>query len=311
MSSAKGHGKGPAKKHGKKHGGHDEEHESHERWLVSYADMMTLLMVLFVVLFAIGQVDQKKFTALKNGLAIGFGSPSVAFEGGEESLLESSNEDSPLDLASGVGGSADKPADTQAVKDAVTTLERARAQARVNSAKSEIETYEEIKKKITEAIAAQGLPESVRFTVDERGLIVTVVTTSVVFAGDRAELLGDGRRIIDAIGPTVATLPNRIEVDGHTNQLPSRTLNYPSGWELSTARASTVVRHLHSSSGIPENRLFAAGYADTKPLYPATDPRAATLNRRVEIVVLSTLPAETRALLPSAAGDDLQPVKAD
>ncbi|MER7283773.1 flagellar motor protein MotB, partial [Dactylosporangium sp. NPDC000244] len=85
-----------------KKGGHEEEeHENHERWLVSYADMMTLLMVLFIVLFAISQVDQKKFAELKNGLAVGFGNPSVAFNGGEASLMESSDSNSPMDLSSG------------------------------------------------------------------------------------------------------------------------------------------------------------------------------------------------------------------
>jgi chemotaxis protein MotB len=309
MSGNAGHGKGStkgtSKGHRKHKGGHEEEHENHERWLVSYADMMTLLMVLFIVLFAISAVDQKKFAELKNGLAVGFGSPSVAFDGGETSLMESSNEDSPMDIASGVGSQATKVQD-QAVKDAVAAVERARAQARQKAAKQEIETYEEIKAKITEAMEKSGLADNVRFTVDERGLVVTIVTSSVVFAGDRAELLPAGQRILDAVGPTIAALPNRIEVDGHTNQLPAQTVNYPSGWELSTARASSVVRYLNEHAHIPKSRLFAAGYADTKPMYPPSDPKAPTLNRRVEIVVLSNLPADTRALLPSAASDGMQ-----
>jgi len=257
------------------------------------------------VLFAISQVDQKKFAELKNGLAVGFGSPSVAFDGGETSLMESSNEDSPLDLASGVGGTAAK-SDDPAVQEAVAALERAKAQARQRAAKNEVESFEKIKAQITEAMEKSGLQDNVRFTIDERGLVVTVVTSSVVFAGDRADLLPAGQRILDAIGPTVAALPNRIEVDGHTNQLPVKTVNYPSGWELSTARASSVVRYLNSHAHIPEARLFAAGYADTKPMYPPSDPKAPTLNRRVEIVVLSNLPADARALLPSAASDDMQ-----
>src|SRR5690349_23012994 len=78
--------KGAAKAHGKKHAAHDEEHENHERWLVSYADMMTLLMVLFIVMFAISQVDQKKFNALKTGLAAGFGAPVAILTGGDALL---------------------------------------------------------------------------------------------------------------------------------------------------------------------------------------------------------------------------------
>jgi chemotaxis protein MotB len=310
MSKAAAHGKAHPKAahHGKKHAAHDEEHENHERWLVSYADMMTLLMVLFIVMFAISQVDQKKFAELKNGLAVGFGAPSVAFEGGETTLLESSNEDSPMDLASGVGATMSKP-DDKAVQAAVSQLDRARAQARQDAAKAEVQNYEKIKQQIEAAMKKQGSADTVKFSIDERGLVVTVVTSSVVFAGDRAELLPAGQRILDGIAPAIAPLTNRIEVDGHTNQLPVTTRNYPSGWELSTARASTVVRYLNGHSGIPETRLFAAGFADTKPLYPGGDPRSVTLNRRVEIVVLSNLPADTRALLPSAATSALPPTR--
>ena len=296
--AVKGGKQGSHAKHGKKHSGHDEEHENHERWLVSYADMMTLLMVLFIVLFAISQVDQKKFAELKNGLAVGFGSPSVAFEGGESTLMESSDSDSAMDMSSGIGGTT---SDATAIQEAVAAKERASASAKQKAAQQEVENFEKIKAKIEESLQKQGLADSVKFTIDERGLVVTVVTSAIVFEGGEAQLLSAGRDIMAGIGPAVADLPNKIEVDGHTNQLAGTTGSYPSGWELSTARASTVVRFLHSNAGIPEQRLMASGYADTKPLFPADDPRAASLNRRVEIIVLSTLPADTRALLPSAS----------
>ncbi|MEV4132519.1 flagellar motor protein MotB [Dactylosporangium sp. NPDC049742] len=297
--AAKGGTKGAhAKGHGKKHGAHEEEHENHERWLVSYADMMTLLMVLFIVLFAISQVDQKKFAELKNGLAVGFGSPSVAFDGGESNLMESSDSNSPMDLSSGIGGTS---SDATAIQEAVAAKERASASAKQKAAQQEVANFEKIKAEIEKNLEKQGLQDSVKFTIDERGLVVTVVTSAIVFDGGEAQLLAAGREIMAGIGPAIAGLPNKIEVDGHTNQLAATTGSYPSGWELSTARASTVVRFLHSNAGIPENRLMASGYADTKPLYAADDPRAASLNRRVEIIVLSSLPADTRALLPSAA----------
>ena len=282
-----------------KKGGHDEEeHENHERWLVSYADMMTLLMVLFIVLFAISQVDQKKFAELKNGLAVGFGSPSTAFDGGETSLLESSDSDSPMDMSSGIGGTT---SDATAVQDAVAAKERAQASQKQAKAAEEVKNFDKIKEQITDQLAKEGLQDQVKFSIDERGLVVTVVTSAIVFNGNEANLLEAGHKIVDGIGPAITKLPNKIEVDGHTNQLSGGTGNYPSGWELSTARASSVLRLLHSDAGIPENRLMAAGFADTKPLYPADDPRANDLNRRVEIIVLSNLPADTKALLPSAA----------
>jgi chemotaxis protein MotB len=282
-----------------KKGGHDEEeHENHERWLVSYADMMTLLMVLFIVLFAISQVDQKKFAELKNGLAVGFGNPSVAFDGGETSLLESSDSDSPMDMASGIGGTS---SDATAVQDAVQAKERANASKRQTAAQTEIQNYDKIKAQITAELTKQGLQDQVQYTIDERGLVVTIVTTGIIFDGNEATLLTAGQHIIDGIGPAIAALPNHIEVDGHTNQLTGGTGTYPSGWELSSARASAVVRTLHTDAGIAETRLQAVGFADTKPLYPTTDPRAATANRRVEVIILSNLPADTRALLPSAS----------
>lgn len=293
--------------HRKRRGHEEEEHENHERWLVTYSDMLTLLMVLFLVMFAMSQVDQKKFNALRNGLAIGFGAPSVGFAGTDAKSDGSTNDNSPLDLSSGIGGKVDKPVQDKKeteIQDAINRADLARQQLMQKHAKGEIDQFEEIKAKIIEELNRLGTTESVRFAIDERGLIVTVITSAVVFAGDRADLLPDGRRLIGAIGPVLAPIPNRIEVDGHTNQLPVTTVNYPSSWELSTARASTVVRYLNGTVGIAPSRLSAVGFADTKPLYDPSDPRAPELNRRVEIVVQSMLPPEERALLPSAASND-------
>jgi chemotaxis protein MotB len=296
MSGAK-----PHRAHRKHGGAHDEEHENHERWLVTYADLLTLLMVLFIVMFAISAVDQKKFAELRDGLAKGFGAPSVAFTASGPSIQDADNTDSVFDIASGTGGTAQDAATQKAVKDAVTNADRARQQRQQEAAQHEVQNFEEIKKKIKEEMRKQGLQDSVRFNIDERGLVITIITSAVVFAGDRADLLPAGQQILNGIGPSIAGLPNRLEVDGHTNQLPVQTVNYPSGWELSTARASMVVRYLVGHAGVAENRLSAAGFADTRPLYPPSDPRAPTLNRRVEIVVLSTLSPAERALLPSAA----------
>jgi chemotaxis protein MotB len=133
--------------------------------------------------------------------------------------------------------------------------------------------------------------------------VVTIVTNEVVFAGNRADLKSGGKKILDALAPTLAKLKNNIEVDGNTNQLKAVTTYYPSGWELSAARASTTVRYL-SGHGVTKNRLSAVGFSDTKPLIDPKDPRSITMNRRVDVVVLTTLPADQAALLPAAAGSD-------
>ena len=293
----------------KRHGGHDEEHENHERWLITYADMLTLLMVLFIVLFAMSQVDKKKFAALADGLKAGFGAKTVAFQGQAAVLDGKGNDTSAIPMlphidpglaTSGAAGAPSTDTTSAAAKAAIAAADRDRAGKTAADVQREIDNLKKIQEQITTALKARNLDKNVIFSIDERGLVVTVVTSSVVFAGDRADLLAPGRQIIDTVVPTLSALPNRIEVDGHTNQLPVPTVNYPSAWELSTARASAVVRYLVSHH-IATDRLSAAGFAGTRPLLPPSDPRAPTMNRRVDIVVLSSLPANERALLPTAA----------
>ncbi|HWH01299.1 MAG TPA: flagellar motor protein MotB [Pilimelia sp.] len=315
MSAAKGAKPGKPGKPGKKHkGGHEEEHANHERWLVSYADMLTLLFVLFVVLFSMSTVDNKKFSKLADGLAEGFGAPTVAFTGKTSAMNGAGgSQGSTLPLMPpanpGVKPAVQSPAKgstggTESLaQKAVATAERAKASRNARAAAREVKNLRKVQEKITEALRRARLEKSVRFTINERGLVVTVVSSEVVFEGDRADLLPAGRKILDAVGPPLVRLPNSIQVDGHTNQLRVPTVVYPSAWELSTARASITVRYLNAR-GVPARRLSAAGYAGTRPLIDPKDPRSVEMNRRVDIVVLTQLPADQAALLPSAAGAD-------
>jgi chemotaxis protein MotB len=295
----------------KKKGGHEEheEHVNHERWLVSYADMLTLLFVLFVVLFSMSNVDKQKFAELAAGLSAGFGAESVAFSGSAAPLEGSGNSQTVIPIDPGAnpgmkGDSNEKSEETKAAEQrAVQAANRAEASKDAQAAAQEAENLKEIERKITEALAAKKLENNVKFTIDERGLVVTVVTNEIVFEGNRAELREGGVKILEAIDATLKGLPNKLQIDGHTNQLNVQTTYYPSGWELSTARASAVVRYL-AGHGVAATRLTASGYSDTRPLIDPKDPRSVTMNRRVDIVVLSDLPAEQRALLPAAAGTE-------
>src|SRR5690242_4335662 len=284
----------------RKHGeAHEEEHENHERWLITYADMLTLLMVLFIVMYAMSQVDKKKFAELADGLKSGFGAKSVAFQDNTSIMDGKGNDTSvvPLnpmlapDLQSGASGAASttSQADQSVAQAAVAAAERATASKQAADAVQEVKNLKQVQEQITAALKAKNLDKSVVFSIDQRGLVVTVVTSSVVFAGDRADLLKPGQEILDAVVPALKALPNSIEVDGHTNQLPVPTVNYPSAWDLSTARASSVVRSLIDHA-LAINRMSPAGFAGARPLLPPSDPRAPTMNRRVDIVVLSSLP---------------------
>jgi chemotaxis protein MotB len=292
--------------------GHEEheEHVNHERWLVSYADMLTLLFVLFVVLFSMSSVDQKKFAQLAAGLSAGFGAQSVAFQGQTSTLDGSGNSTSvvpidpganPGDGAAGVAGMTKKQ--KEAVERAVRAQSRAKASENAQAATKEAENLKKIEKQIAAALVKAKLLNSVQFQIDRRGLVVTVVTNEIVFAGNRATLQEGGAEILNAIAPALVRLPNNIEVDGHTNQLKSTTTFYPSGWELSSARASTVVRYL-TNHRLAKGRMSAVGFSDTRPLISPSDPRSVQMNRRVDVVVLTTLTAEQAALLPAAAGDE-------
>ena len=125
--------------------------------------------------------------------------------------------------------------------------------------------------------------------------------------------------VLDALGPTLVALRNQVRVEGHANSLPVTPGGvWPSNWELSAVRATTVLRHLSESDGVPETRLSAAGYSSTRPLVPDTDPEHVTANRRVDLVVVSTASPEANQLLPgleaaavaAAAGAAAGPVAA-
>ena len=305
MPPVKGHGgRGSSRRRrggGGGHGGGEEEGGA-ERWLVTYADMLTLLLVLFIVLFSISVVNTSKFISLKTSLAAVFGDGTKGMLSGGNGLNDNSTQGTGQQMvmpgspvAPQVAQKNGKPAD-QAVKDAAALASGYSTQ----DVQKEVQDYRHIREAVTKALSAHGMAGAVKFAVTKRGLVMTVLTNGLVFPGNSATLEAEGRNILDAIAPALRTEKRQIEVDGYTNQLKVSTGPYPSGWELSSARASAVVRAL-ISAGVAESRLSAVGYSDQHPLYPASDPRAVTQNRRVEIVALSSLPSTAGADLVATA----------
>ena len=290
MSSG-GHG---GRRRGKKH--EEEEHENHERWMVSYADMMTLLFVLFVVLFAMSQVDKEKFAALAQGLSASLGGPITAQPGAtpEGSVLDGLP--GAIDIASAIA--PDQTVQQAEVDAAAAQAALAEAQQVAAEAQHAYEELQKAQARIEAALTKAGFPDAARFQIDERGLVVHIVADAVLFDAEKATLRPEGRRILTAVAPTLKNLPNELRVEGHANHLPVTPGGpWPSNWELSAYRATTVLRAL-TDAGVPEKRISAAGYADTRPLVPITDPAAITTNRRVDVVVPSRASAEANALLP-------------
>src|SRR5688572_439925 len=284
----------PGRKRPKKH--EEEEHENHERWLVSYADMVTLLMCLFIVLFAMSQVDKAKFAALSAGLSASFGAPITALPGTspEGSVVDALP--AAVDIAAGIAP-GDK-AEQSEVEAAVAQAAAERAQRVAGEAATAYDDLAATRDKIDAALTAAGFDGAARYEIDERGLVVHIVADAVLFDAEEAVLRPEGRQILDAVAPSLIGLPNVLRIEGHANHLPVTAGGpWPSNWELSGYRASTVLRHL-GGDGVPEPRMSATGYSSTRPLVPETDRNALTVNRRVDIVVLSTASAEANALLP-------------
>ena len=284
----------------RRHKHHEEEHENHERWLVTYADMVTLLMVLFIVMFAMSTVEQKKFNALKSGLAAGFGQ-STSIMDGSSSIL-----DQP-------GTSSMQPVNPQAVQDNPSVQEakeQAVAEARMRenqrayaAAEAEADRLENLEHRVHRALAEEGLADDVRTKLDGRGLTLSLVSRHIVFESDLATLTPRGHQILATLSPVLHRLENDLLIEGHTNQAPGRPEYYASDWDLSTARAITVLRWLNERAGVPEQRLAAVGYGHVKPLVNPSRPGSQEVNKRVDIVVLSTLPEENEQLLDQVAFD--------
>ncbi|MFJ5860950.1 flagellar motor protein MotB [Pseudarthrobacter sp. NPDC092439] len=243
-----------------------EEHPD-ERWMASYTDMVTVLMCLFIVLFAMSSVDAQKFEKLKNSLASGFG---VVNEG-------------KVDTAEGVVVTPEK---VNAELEGMTDLELAMA---------ETDELLAIKARISKDLAREGLLDAVRFAIDERGLSIRLVGAEAFFRPDSAELTDQTVQVLDTIRPVVSPTGREVAVEGHTARVDAPNPRY---WELSSERATNVVRNLIGPGGVRPERIRAVGFGSARPLTPGKTADELRLNRRTDVVVLSDESETVRALIP-------------
>jgi chemotaxis protein MotB len=266
----------------KKHEEH-EEHVNHERWLITYADMITLLMVLFIVLFSMSQLDLAKYEKLKASLSGAFAG-SKPIQGGD-GVLEAGT--SPIAMP-GIATQAQQALANQ--------------QAQQAAAAAEHQQLEQAKEQLGAALEKVGLAGGVRLTVERRGLVVSIASDQVLFDPGQATLKPAGRVIIQQLAGPLAALHNPIRIEGHTDDVPIASGSFPSNWELSTARATTVLRELAASHAIAADRLSATGFADTQPMASNATPAGRARNRRVEILVEAQT-NNTNAPTASEGGD--------
>lgn len=273
-----------------------DEPENHERWLVTYADMLTLLMVLFIVMFAMSQVDDKKYEALKSGLAEGFGAESSVMKG-TDSILEDQLPEAGPELVSSQIFQALPDEQRQLVVDAVNAEETRKVQRQYAEAETEADKLEEIRDKLMAALVKAGLENDVQATIDERGLVVSLVSRHVVFQADVADLSERGRAVVDTLAPVLRDVPNSLRIDGHTNQEPVKPRLYATDWDLSAARAVTVLRRLNEQGGVPQVRLSLSAFGHEKPLVDPSRPGSQQVNKRVDIVILPGTDDESTDLI--------------
>ncbi|MFC7880087.1 flagellar motor protein MotB [Isoptericola sp. NPDC057391] len=256
-------------------GGHDTSGSG--RWMVSYMDMVTVLMCLFIVLFAISSVDQGKYQELKSSLAEGFGTV-------EDGVV-----------AQQVDDPATAPA---AADDTGTTAPDAEEPSDLQRAVAEVADLTALRDAIARRLAADGRADAVRFAIDERGLTVRLVSADTFFSSASADLTREARSVLRVVGPALRPTPYQIQVEGNADVRALVGSRYATNWELSSARATAVLRELVERDGVAADRVAAVGFGDARPLADGSSPEALATNRRVDIMVLSAQPEEVRALIP-------------
>ncbi len=281
----------------------EEEHENHERWLVSYADMITVLMALFIVLFAMSQVDDTKYNELKQSLRDGFGQ-SGAMMHEQKSVLSGQGTTAISAVNPDPELASLTPEQIRIIDDEMTRREQLEQQRKAAEVDREVDRLAQVLKRLRAALAEHGLSDDVRTGIDDRGLVISLVSRHVVFDANLASLTARGRAVVDTLAPVLRDLPDSLQIDGHTNQVKVKPKYFDSDWDLSAARAITVLRHLNESGGVPTDRLSATAYGMERPLMDPEAPGSQRINKRVDIVVLTSLPPESRELLASHGFDD-------
>ncbi|ETI67713.1 flagellar motor protein MotB [Neobacillus vireti] len=240
----------------------EEEQDEHmdESWLIPYADIMTLLLALFIVLFAASNINVSKYEAIMNAL---------------KSELTGTK------IESNQKGLSPKPASKSTA--AVPQKQEPVQNAEPKKSKEEIE-LDNLKEKLQQYIADNGLKAVITLADTKRGVEVTLQDV-ILFDSGKADLKPNSFQTLDGLVGLINTVPNPISIEGYTDNVPVGKSGFASNWELSSARAVSVLYYFESKS-IASNRLQFTGYGESHPLYPNDTNEHRQENRRVTIVIL-------------------------
>jgi chemotaxis protein MotB len=248
-------------------------HISHERWLVSYADFVTLLFAFFVVLYASARIDQKKAARLSGAIEAAFQQLGV-FEN-EPRGPQSATADMGV------------PADATAAGDPARNLSRlASSNVGLKEADHDKEDFNTIRIELEKALAAEIKRNEVALRMDPDGLVISL--REVGFFDSGSAMIKPGAE--DAFSRVALILQEHacaVRIEGHTDTVPIHTSQFASNWELSTARATELVKSLIEDHGVSAQRLSAAGFAEFHPVASNDNAQGRRFNRRVDIVILA------------------------
>ncbi len=276
-----------------------EEHANHEAWAIPYGDLVTLLLAFFVVMYALSSVNEGKYRILSDSLVAAFRAPPKSLEPiqvGELSLAQHE-----IDMRQ---QRVLVPVEIDSLPDLLDRdLEIRRSSAlSAADAAAAADMIDEITDALEEALAELMSEDMVRLRRDQFWVEIEI-NTSLLFPSASAELARDAADVVYRVGSILAGKDTRVQVEGHTDVLPIRTERFPSNWELSTARASTVVR-MFATAGVDPGQLAAVGYGEYRPVADNNTPEGQAENRRVVIVVMANPAREAGAALAATAGAD-------
>jgi len=226
-----------------------EEHENHERWLVSYADFITLLFAFFTSMYAISSVNEGKFRVMSESLAIAF-NPSLYTSA---SLNEG-------------------PRFAEEQNSGVTSSSRDN-------------WYTSHYKKVREALSSLESGRKLSLIMEDNKLKVRI-QESGLFVDGSDELLPEAMAVLDEVAAALEGLPNAIRIEGHTDNVPINTPRFPSNWDLSSARALQILKYFLATHRYDPTRLSAVGYGEYRPVATNNTPSGRRKNRRVDISIL-------------------------
>ncbi|TCK18821.1 chemotaxis protein MotB [Thiogranum longum] len=272
-----------------------EEHENHDRWLVSYADFITLLFAFFVVMYSISSVNEGKYRVLSDSMVAAFADPTRSMEPVQigdlmRSPIQSEN---PLNRNKPVIELFRLPLPERDIRE---RLDKKLKEEREKAAHEAEEKAARQEKEID--AASEALADSIEQAMSElmdNGLIdvrrdkrwiEVEIKSSILFGSGSAELAAGAQPVLRKLAEKLAPLNNTIHVEGFTDNVPIDNFEFRSNWELSAARAASVV-HLFTRLGVSPERMAAIGYGEYRPIASNDTPEGRSRNRRVVLVIMS------------------------